>query len=190
MGKLAAGRADAASSEHWRSISPLQNQLFEVRRSIARSTWSEGVAKNWMKRKDVLAGDGRGTDEDPCLGSPSDEDGLGYRSGGSQLHQNDSGHGRGDRHRRVHDNAERAVIRIGVAGVEVGYLGNNQKCQQDETHCRDGGQKPLPAAIIPAEECLECCQSGTSPLVSILPKNVFVWTAGLQSGCPQPLLNT
>jgi hypothetical protein len=74
------------------------------------------------------------------------------------LHQNDSGDGRSDRHRRVHGNAKLAVIGVGAAGVNVSNLGNGQKGKQSDTQNRYNRQKTLPAGMLPAEECHQCCQ--------------------------------
>jgi hypothetical protein len=75
------------------------------------------------------------------------EDGLGLGSGSAQLHNhNDGCCGRDGRH-RVHNDAQLAVVRIGLVGVQVRNLGYGQNCQQDEAHGGYHRQKAGPTAL-------------------------------------------
>jgi hypothetical protein len=49
----------------------------------------------------------------------------------------------------VHDDAQLAVIRVGLVGVQVRNLGYGQKRQQDKTHCGDYRQKAGGATAFP-----------------------------------------
>jgi hypothetical protein len=56
------------------------------------------------------------------LAVPGDDDGLDFGRGCSQLHQNNC-HGRSRYGRKgVHDNAQLAVVSVGLALMEVRYL--------------------------------------------------------------------
>jgi hypothetical protein len=67
----------------------------------------------------------------PLVGN---EDGLGLRSGGAKVHEHDDGRGNRRGRHRVHDDAQLAVICIGLVGVQVRNLGYGQDCQQDKAH--------------------------------------------------------
>jgi hypothetical protein len=76
-------------------------------------------------RNDALAGDWRGTDEEPDLALTGDDDGADRSYVGSQLHQNDRGCQSRDRHERVHHNAQLAVVCVRLSWVEMNYLSDN-----------------------------------------------------------------
>lgn len=71
----------------------------------------------------------------------SDEDGLGQWNGSAQLHDHDHGRGGRNGRQRVHDNAELAVIRIALVGVQVRNLGHGQHRQQKQAQGGDYRQK-------------------------------------------------
>jgi len=110
------------------------------------------------KRRDALAGDGRGANEEADLPIACNYDGFGLRSGSSQLHnRNDSRCGcNGDD--TVHDNAELAVVGVGLAGVQVRDLGNDEHRQQDEAKNGHGRQEATLCAAFAAKNCLKSCQ--------------------------------
>lgn len=100
-------------------------------------------------------------------------DGFGLRCGSSQLHDDDGDRRGSNRHHRVHDNAQLAVVGVRLAGVQVRDLGNDEHCQQDQTkngHGREeAGDKATLGAAFAAEKCLVSCQS-KEPSSSILQK--------------------
>lgn len=77
------------------------------------------------------------------------EDRFGLGRGSSQLHDHNHSRSCGYRHHRVHDDAQLAVIRVGLVGVQVRNLGYGQKRQQDKTHCGDYRQKAGGATAFP-----------------------------------------
>lgn len=110
------------------------------------------------------------------------EEGLGLRGGRTHLHQRNGG-GRGrDGRRRVHHDAQLAVIGVGLVRVQVGDLGHGQQGKKDKAHDRYRREDAVPGAAAAVEICPQCCQS--IPLtVPILQKNVQNWTLEAQSGC-------
>jgi len=101
------------------------------------------------------------------------------------MHEDDgSGHGC-DRHHRVHDDAQLAVIGVGGAGVQMRDLGYGQEHQQDEAQTRDDRQKAAPGPGFPAEMCLKSCQILDLDIL-ILQRNVFSWTIDIRTGCLMP----
>ena len=82
----------------------------------------------------------------PLVGN---EDGLGLRSGSAQVHKhNDSCSYRGG-HQRVHDDAQLAVIGVGLVGMGVRNLGYGQHGQQNQAKHRDRRHKAGPDAAFP-----------------------------------------
>jgi hypothetical protein len=88
------------------------------------------------RRKVALAGGGRGADEKPNLRLAGNNDRIGLGRGSSQLHDDDDSRRGSNRNDRVHHNAKLAVIRVGIARVEVCDLGYRQHRQQDQTDHR------------------------------------------------------
>jgi hypothetical protein len=103
------------------------------------------------------------------------DDGLGLRGGRTHLHQLDGGRRGRDRHRRVHHDAQLAMIGVGLAGVQVGDLGHGQQGKKDKAHDCYRREDAAPGAAAAVENCPQCCQSMT-PTVPILQKNVQNWT--------------
>jgi hypothetical protein len=118
-----------------------------------------------------------GANEEANLPLAGNYDGLGLGRGSSQLHDYDGGRGGSNGHHRVHDNAELAVIGVGLVRVKVRDLGHGQHRQQNQTknrHCRQkAGQEARQQARLgspfAAENCLKSCQS-MEPSSSILQK--------------------
>ncbi len=128
------------------------------------------------KRKDALAGDWRGANEEANLPLAGNDDGFGLGSGSSQLHDDNDGRSSGNGHYRVHDDAELAVIRVGLVRVKVRRLSDGQHRQQDQTDDRHGrqkaGHKAALGSALAAENCLKSRQS-MKPSGSILQKARF-----------------
>jgi hypothetical protein len=101
------------------------------------------------------------------------------------LHQYNDNCGSRDGHHRVHDDAELAVIRVGIAGVQVRNLSDSQKRQQDQAQARDDRQKAAPGGVLPAEMGLKNCQT-QNLYILILQKNALIWTPGLRTSCLRP----
>jgi hypothetical protein len=110
-----------------------------------------------------LAGDWGRTNDEAELSLPGDEDGLGLGRKGPQLHQHDGSSNRRNRHHRVHDDAELAMIGVSRAGMKVRDLGDGEQDKQDKTQSRDYRKEP--GAILPAEKRLNCRQNSTSTLL-------------------------
>jgi hypothetical protein len=125
--------------------------------------------------KMLLAGAGRGTDEEPGLALPDHDEGLGLGRGGAQLHHHNDG--RCGRHWRqcVHHDAQLAMIGVGLVGVKVRYLGHGKERQQDKTHHGDHRQEASPGTVSAVEVRLKGCQPW-SLTVLIVQKNVSSWT--------------
>ena len=70
-------------------------------------------------------------------------DGCGLGRGSSQLHDDDGGRSGSNGHNRVHDNAQLAVVGVGLAWMQVRDLGHGQHRQQNQTKNRHGGQKAV-----------------------------------------------
>jgi hypothetical protein len=114
------------------------------------------------KRKDALAGGGRGTDEETNLTLASNDHGFSLRSGGSQLNDDNDSRRGSNRHHCVHDDAELTMIRVSAIRVKVRGLRDNQHGQQEQTNDRDDRQNagrltPLGAALA-AKYCSKPCQ--------------------------------
>ncbi|MDR3754096.1 MAG: hypothetical protein P4K93_09990 [Terracidiphilus sp.] len=65
------------------------------------------------------------------------------------MHDHDHGRSGNDGNHRVHDDAQLAVIGVGLVGVQVRNLGDGQKRQQDKTHGGDYRQKAGGATALP-----------------------------------------
>jgi hypothetical protein len=112
------------------------------------------------KREDALAGNRGRADKEARLALPNHKDGLGLRRGRPQLHQNDGQCRNSDRRRRVHDDAQRAMVCIAFVGVQVGNLGHDKQCQQHNANHRNGREEAARCAAFRAELCLETGQEG------------------------------
>ncbi len=77
------------------------------------------------------------------------DDGLGLGRGGSQLHDHNHSRGSGNGHHRVHDDAQLAVIGVGLVGMQVRDLGHGQHRQQSQAKHRDRRHKAGPGAALP-----------------------------------------
>jgi hypothetical protein len=75
---------------------------------------------------------------------------LKNRRGGLDVDQDNHGCRNGYRRCRVHHDAQRAVVGIGIERVNVGHLGHGQERQQDQAHNGDGRPGSQPGAAIPA----------------------------------------
>jgi hypothetical protein len=60
------------------------------------------------------------------------DDGLGLGRGGSQLHHDDDGSNCSHGRQRVHDNAQLAMIGVGLVRVQVRYLRYREQGQEDK----------------------------------------------------------
>jgi hypothetical protein len=65
---------------------------------------------------------------------------------------------------RVHDDAQRAVIGVGVEGVDVRHLHHGQKREQDEAHQSNCARCTGSCAALSADLCLQSGQMGKNPL--------------------------
>lgn len=94
---------------------------------------------------------------------PGDWAGLKNRRGALNLDQNN--HGGRDRHRRrrMHHDAQRAVVGIGVKLVHVRDLRDGQQRKQEQTEHGYQRQGTWPCAAFPARNCQKSCQR-TYPL--------------------------
>ena len=81
---------------------------------------------------DALAGDWGRTNEEAGLALPRDEDRLSLRCRCAEVYEHDDCRSCAHRGNCVHDNAQLAVIGIGLVGVQVSDLGNGQERQQDK----------------------------------------------------------
>lgn len=61
---------------------------------------------------------------------------FGCRGGRAQLNQDDDSGSDGNRSERVQDDAEGAMVGVGLEGVGMGYLDDREEGQQDETQDR------------------------------------------------------
>ena len=84
--------------------------------------------------RDALAAAGRGTNEE--LGLPIAGDRLRLKNwrAGFDLDQDNNGGGDRNGGSRVKQDAERAVVGIGIDRMHVRYLDNGKECQQDKAH--------------------------------------------------------
>jgi hypothetical protein len=78
------------------------------------------------KGTDALAGDWGRTNEEPGLALASDHDGLSLLGWGPKLDKHDRSCGRRSRNHRMHDNAQLAVVGVGLVRVKVRYLRNGK----------------------------------------------------------------
>ena len=125
--------------------------------------------------EDALAGDWRGTNEEPQLALPGNDSGLALGRGCSTLDQYDCRRSGRDGRQGVHDNAQLAVIGVGLVRVEVCCLSDGQQGQKDEAQHSNDRQKVMPGAAACAEICLEFCQP-MALAVLILQNNALIWT--------------
>jgi len=77
------------------------------------------------------------------------DDGIGLGRGGSQLHDHNHSRSGGNGHHRMHDNAQLAVIRVGLVGMHVRNLGYGQHRQQNQAKHRHRRHKAGPGAAFP-----------------------------------------
>jgi hypothetical protein len=73
------------------------------------------------------------------LGMPIADEGARLIDGrvDAELNQDDNGGGEGHRGRRVHGDAESAMVGVAGVGVEMGDLDRGQKGHEDEAHHHD-----------------------------------------------------
>ncbi len=151
------------------------------------------------RRKDALAGDRRRANEEANLPLAGNDDGLGLGRGRSQLHDDDDGSSSGNGHHRVHDDAQLAVIGVGLVGVEVRDLGYGQHRQQEQAedcHGRQEAGRDAPPARLrrPWRSCRgklwrissRACQSHYLPCdlqLLFYRKLTEVWTRWAWRGC-------
>lgn len=114
-----------------------------------------------MNRIDALAGDWRGANKEPGPALPNYADWHAQWDEDAQSHNLDDGRQSCDWYHCVHDNAQLAVISVGLVLVNVRNLGYGQQGQHDEAHHSDRRQQSLPAAVS-AEISLKPCQLTTS----------------------------
>jgi hypothetical protein len=112
--------------------------LLKMRRSLACEKCGEGWSnQNWLKEpEERLAAGGRRTNEETGLGFVGNRAGLILRRGSAYRHQNNNGRSDRNRRRRVHDDAERALIRISLIRMEMGDLDKRQQRQQSHAQQR------------------------------------------------------
>ena len=91
------------------------------------------------------------------------------RSSLDLLQDNDCSRNR-DRRRRMHSDAQRAVVAVGVHLVYVGHLHDRQQGQQDQTYEGGNGQCPKTAAATFTPQCLASCQLNLPDF-----KNTHIW---------------
>lgn len=156
------------------------------------------------KRNDALAGDRRRANEEANLPLAGNYYRLGLGRGSSQLHDDDDGRSGGDGNHCVHDNAQLAVIGVGIVRMKMSDLGYGQHCQKDEAQDSDGGQKAgrdatsgtdsyaRGGAASAAENCGEsrhgACQSQSllcDLQLLFYRKLTEVWTVWEREGCTE-----
>lgn len=98
------------------------------------------------------------------------------------MHHDDDGRNCGHGRQGVHDNAQLAMIGVGLVRVQMRYLRYREQGQEDKAQNCDDRQKARPIAPLDAEKCLKSCQYGDLDIL-ILQKNAFVWTVIAQGGC-------
>jgi hypothetical protein len=127
----------------------------------AMSKKDQADAKKSERR---LAAAGRGTNEE--LGVPIAGDRLRLENGraGLDLNQNNNGSCNRDGRGCMEQDAEGAVVGIGIDRMHVRHLDYGEERQQDKTHDGDHRQSEQLCAAFSAEVCLKCCQTGTSHL--------------------------
>ena len=108
------------------------------------------MASQDLKAEDALAGDWGRTNEEPYLGLPGNDDWLGLGCGGSQLHKDDRRCNNCNRYRRVHHDAQLAMVSVRGARMEVSHLGDGQHRQKDQAQTCDNQRQIAPAAVFPA----------------------------------------
>jgi len=89
--------------------------------------------------KAALAAGGRGARKELGMPVTGNRLRLKNRGGGPDLDQHDHGRSDGYGRCRVHHDAQRATVGIGVHLVNVRHLDHGQQRQQDNTH--NGGQR-------------------------------------------------
>jgi len=151
----------------------------------AKGRRERSARKPEWKRNGALAGERRGTNEEANLPLAGNYDGLGLGRGSSQLHDDDDCRSSGNGNHSVHDNAQLAVICVGIVRMKVSGLGYGQHRQQEQTQDRHSRQKArrdaisgaasyaLGGAAFAAENCGESRHGACQPLrpsTSILQK--------------------
>jgi len=118
-------------------------------RSIAAIKQRRIAWRTASKRKDALQGDGGRANKETDLPLMGNCDGFGLRGGGAKVHEHDDGSGDRSRRHRVHDDAQLAVIGVGLVGMDVRNLGYGQHRQQSQAkHCHRR-HKAGPCAALP-----------------------------------------
>jgi hypothetical protein len=129
------------------------------------------IRKLEWKRKDALAGDRRGANEEANLPLAGNYDGLGLGRGSSQLHDDDDFRRSGNGNHSVHDNAQLAVIGVGIVRMKMSDLGYGQHRQQKQAEDCHGRQKAgrdatsgaISGAAFAAENCGESRHGPVNP---------------------------
>jgi hypothetical protein len=89
---------------------------------------------------------------------PNGRSRLKYRGGDFDLDENDDRSHNRDRRRRMHRDAQRAMVGIAFERMHVRHLDHGQQRQQDKTQHGDHRQSTWLCAAFPAEICCESCQ--------------------------------
>lgn len=76
-------------------------------------------------------------------------DGFSLRGGGAKVYEHDDSRGNRRWHHRVHDNAQLAVVGIGLVGMQVRNLGHRQHRQQHQAKDRHRRHKAEPGTAFP-----------------------------------------
>jgi hypothetical protein len=126
---------------------------------LQRGTKRNGKQIEQENRRLALEAGWRGTREELRMPVASDGACFKNRLGCLDVHQHDDGGCDRDRCRRMHHDAERAVIGVGIDRVDVGYLHHRQQRQQHQTHNGCQRQSTKLCAAISAEICLKCSQN-------------------------------
>jgi hypothetical protein len=120
-----------------------------MRRNIAAFKQRRMAWPTALKRKDALRGDRRRANKEADLPLVGNDDRFGLRRGGSQLHDHNHSRSGGNWHHRVHDDAQLAVIRVGLVRVQVCNLRHRQHRQQDQAKHGNRRHKAGPRAAFP-----------------------------------------
>jgi hypothetical protein len=104
-----------------------------------------------------LGGEGRRPRKEGRTPRSNDRAHLDHWRGRSNLHQDNDRRSDGHRGHGVHDDAQRAMVRITFQGMNVGDLDNRNQCQQEEAHDRcyrerswSSGRRSSPSSRRPA----------------------------------------
>lgn len=124
-----------------------------------------------------LAGGGRRTNKESGFRPLGDSERLSLRCGSTQRNKDNSHGGHSDRRSGVHDDTDRALVRICLAGMKMGYLDEGKKRQQrnaQERHRRT--ETGAGAAAFASKFCSKAHQD-TNPCLLRIP---YRWTPRFQ----------